>query len=184
MVLPLPILNTVLAPNPSETLLLQVVTLPLLPLVVVPIIVGAYCGRALSSARKPPAMRAASDAQSVSRPSASRQAKLFVSSYLLCTVPALFMLGGSVLLATWAVAAAASSAFFVAVFQLRPLRSTALAVAAAIAAFVSAVIHDSVVGGPSHNLLPFELWIVFIVTILTAGVSAALASWFRKRSLQ
>ena len=57
MVLPLPILGTVLAPNPGDAVLLQLVTLPLLPVMAVPILVGAYCGRALSGARKSPPIR-------------------------------------------------------------------------------------------------------------------------------
>ena len=73
------------------------------------------------------------------------------------------------------------SALLVAAFQLPPLRSTALVVAAVIGAFMTTVIRDSMVGGPRHNLLPFELWIVILVTLVPAFVSAHLAALLRKR---
>lgn len=176
MVLPLPILAVIFAQNPSEALLMQAVTLPLLPLMAVPIIVGAYCGRALSGARKSPPL------QTASGPSAALQVRLILLSYILCTVPILFISSSSLLI-VWAVAVAVSSALFVARFQIQPLRATSLAVAGVIGAFVTSVIYDSVRGGPDHNLLPFELWIVTILTTLVAGASALLASWLRKRAL-
>lgn len=176
MLLPLPILAVIFAPKPSEALLMQVVTLPLLPLMAVPIIVGTYCGRALSGAQKSPPLPTASG------PSVALQVRLILVSYAVCTT-AIFFISGSSLLAVWAVAVAASSALFAARFQLHPLRSTALAVASVVGAFVTSVIYDSVRGGPDHNLLPFELWAVIIVTILAAGASSSLASWLRRRYL-
>ena len=179
MVLPLPILGVILAQNPSEALLMQMVTLPLLPIMAVPIVAGAYCGRVLVGARKSPPI------PTTPGPSASQQIRLSFSLYILCTAPIFFLSGknSSSLLAVWAVAAAVSSALFTVRFQLRPLRSTALVVAGVIGAYVTSVIYDSVRGGPSHNLLPFELWAVTILTLLAAGVSASLALWLRKRFL-
>jgi hypothetical protein len=176
MVLPLPILAVIFAQNPSEALLMQVVTLPLLPLMAVPIIVGAYCGRALSGARKSPPL------QTAPGPSAVLQVRLILLAYILCTVPILFISSSSLLI-VWAVAVAVSSALFAVRFQIQPLRSTFLAVAGVIGAFVTSVIYDSVRGGPDHNLLPFELWAVTILTTLVAVTSASLASWFRKWAL-
>lgn len=176
MLLPLPILAVIFAPNPSEALLMQVVTLPLLPLMAVPIIAGAYCGRALSGAQRSPPLPTAPG------PSIALQVRLILWSYAACTAPS-FFISGSSLLVVWAIAAAISSALFATRFQLHPLRSTALAVASVVGAFVTSVIYDSVRGGPNHNLLPFELWAVIIVAVLAAGVSSSLASWLRKRHL-
>lgn len=176
MLLPLPVLAVIFAPNPGEALLMQVVTLPLLPLMAVPIIAGAYCGRALSGTQRPPPLPTAPG------PSIALQLRLILWSYAVCTAPSFFISGTS-LLVVWAIAAAISSALFATRFQLQPLRSTAIAVASVVGAFVTSVIYDSMRGGPDHNLLPFELWAVIIVTVLAAGTSASLASWLWKRQL-
>jgi hypothetical protein len=169
-----PILGLILDPNRGDGLLMQLVTLPLLLVMAVPIIAGAYCGRLVA---KPQEQAPRPSAPNLPSP---KQAALFISAYLACIVP-IFFLPSADLVYAWTAVAAVFGILLTTRFGLRTLRTTVLAVSAVVAAFMTSVIYDSINGGANHNLLPFELWFIMVFAVTAAGASAFIGSRIQKR---
>jgi len=175
MILAWPAVGIASAPTLLEGLVAQVFTAPLLPIFGLPIFAGAYIGRWATGAQRSIPVQP--------RPPKSStpfQWKLLLLTYVLCAAPVILPLGGEIVI-VWSVIVAVLSVFFVARLTVRPNRAVVLTVAGTVGAFVTLVIYDSLRGGPSHNLLPFELWIVLIPTLLVSAVSAYLTAWIRSR---
>jgi len=179
MILAWPVFGISSAPTLLEGLVAQIFMAPLLPIFGVPIFAGAYIGRWATGAQRSKPVQ--------SRPprnSTPFQWKLLLLAYVLCAAPVVIPLGGEIVI-VWSAIVAILSVLFVARLTVRPSRAVVLTVTGTVGAFVTLVVYDSLRGGPNHNLLPFELWIVLILTLLASGISAYLTSWialhFRNR---
>jgi hypothetical protein len=167
-----PIVAIVLAPQMA---FLALITIPLIPVVATPIVIGAYLGRLLSPGRTPiptaPAARS------------PRLFLLFVLGLLVSSIPVFFVpKTSSDLLIVWIGTAAAIAATSVAWGRTGVLKGTGMAIGVVIGGFMTDVIYDTATGWPNHNMLPFELVYVIGVTSLPAASLALLTYWFIGRT--
>ena len=154
-------------------ILLVLVTIPLIPIVATPIVIGAYAGKIISPFR----VTAAAPTEKGTGAS-SRLLVLFAAGGLVCAVSA-FVVSQmtSALLVFWVGSGAAIAAAAVAWARSGVLWATGTAIAAVVAGFMAAVIHDTMSGASSHNLLPFELMYVMISAVVPASSAAWLTQW-------
>jgi hypothetical protein len=160
--------------NPQMTLL-ALATIPLLPVVAAPIVIGAYVGRLVSPGRVPtPATPMRSTQPAVS----SRLFVLFAVGLGTSAIPVFFVPNASpFLLIVWVGTAAAVAATSVAWARSGIVKGTGLAIGVVIGAFMTAVIYDTSTGGPNHHMLPFEMMYVIVATSVPAALLALLTHW-------
>jgi hypothetical protein len=160
--------------NPTMALV-ALVTIPLIPVVATPIVIGAYLGRLVS-----PGKMAVPIEPIVSGPAAnsSRLFLLFGVGLLACALPVFFVpQTSSALLLVWIGLAAAVAVTSVAWARSGILKGTGIAIGVVIGAFMTAVIYDTATGGPNHNMLPFEMLYVIVATSVPAVFLALLTQW-------
>jgi hypothetical protein len=167
-----PIAGIVLNPQMA---LLALVTIPLLPVVATPIVIGAYAGRLVSPGRMPtPATPMRPTQPAIS----SRLFVLFAAGLGTSAIPVFFVPNGSpFLLSVWVGTAAVVAAASVAWARSGIVKGTGMAIGVVIGAFMTAVIYDTSTGGPSHHMLPFEMMYVIVATSVPAALLALLTHW-------
>jgi hypothetical protein len=158
-----------------EMALVSLVTVPLIPLVATPSIIGAYLGRFVA-----PGKSAIPIVPIISRPAAisSRLVVLSGAGLLACAIPVFFVRQtSSALPFIWVGVAVAVAITSVAWARSGILQGTGIAIGVAIGGFITAVGYDTATGGSHHNLLPFEMLYVMVVTAVPAGLLALFTQW-------
>lgn len=176
MVLPAPIIgfvHAIIGGKLVEDLAMVVVTLPIGFLMGVPIAAAAYVGREVamrfSTAGKP-----------------ARALGLGSTTFLVCA--ALSAVAALAPPNSWKVVALALAVFVCGLYfgsksRAFSWRTAMLCVGAGQVGFMALVIVDSMRGGPNHNMLPFELIYIFVVTFPAALFSSWLGVlWERYRT--
>jgi hypothetical protein len=165
-----------------EMSLLVLVMIPLIPIMAVPMIAGAYMGTLLSPVRTtttPAAVIPSAQFPGVT----SRLMMLSTGGLLIGAIPVSFVpRTSSALFILWIAVAAVLGVASVAWAGSGVWKATGITVGVAIAAFMTAVIYDTSMGGPNHNMLPFELWYVSIATFVSAASLAVVTRWIVGKS--
>ena len=167
-----PIAGIVLNPQMA---LLALVTVPLLPVVATPILIGAYLGRLVSPGRMTtPVAPIRSTPTAIS----SRLFLPFAVGLVISVIPVFVIPNASpFLLIVWAGTAAAVAATSVGWARCGILGGTGIAIGVVIGAFMTAVIYDTSTGGPNHHMLPFEVMYVIVATSVPAALLALMTRW-------
>ena len=154
-----------------EMSLLVLVMIPLIPIMAVPMIAGAYMGTLLSPVRTtttPAAVIPSAQFPGVT----SRLMMLSNGGLLIGAIPVSFVpRTSSALFILWIAVAAVPGVASVAWAGSGVWKATGIAVRVAIAAFMTAVIYDTSMGGPNHNMLPFKLWYSQHCDVRAGGVA-------------
>ena len=154
---------------------LALVSIPLIPVVATPIVIGAYLGRLVSPGRVAIPISAIHSTPAVIP---SRLFLVFAIGFAASAIPVFFVpQGSSILLIVWTATAAAAAATSVAWARSAVAKGTGIAIGMVMAAFMTSVIYDTTTGGPNHHMLPFELLSVIIATTVPASLLALLTHW-------
>jgi hypothetical protein len=157
------------------------VLMPVMAIKALPIIAGAYVGRSL-------VLREQAVEKGTAPPHGAGTASVGIRpAFLACwAVSGAAGLGlrDPWLFGAWLASAVAFSAFLTLSTGLKPFRSAGVAIIGTFFGFVVSLVRDGVFGGPSHNLLPFEMLLVGLVAFPAASVAAWIAfglqRWFER----
>lgn len=181
MVVAEPIVGSLHEALQPSAALVALLLMPVMAIKALPIVAGAYAGRGfLDQTSLSPVVPASAPDR---LPWKIRRE--FLACWLVSSAAGLF-LRDPWLSGAWVICGVAAASLLTVSFALRPFRSATVAVIGALMGFVVSLLRDAAFGGPSHNLLPFEVLLIGLVVFGTASVAAWTASglkwWFRRRA--